>query len=297
MLNYTLPGMIEHNDLLSFFIEINAAHSDMFFDDVCLASVYGGFRGSKLCGGRTNGGAAYKVEQVTALIERYNEVDVACNATFSNMFATAQTLEESAFDLAICETLEAGARSGVPNGAILYSDELAEELRERFSHITLIASTTKGLSSAEQVEEACERYDRVVLDYNRTHDEAFIGALSSPEKIEVMVNEYCTPGCPFREEHYRQVSLAQLEGNACSFQCRHEPGPQAYGFLQGLIEGDVFLKNADARDLHENYGIEHFKIVGRGLERYDIVDSLLYYLVQPDCWYEIRDFLVHHDYL
>ena len=40
-----------------------------------------------------------------------------------------------------------------------------------------------------------------------------------------------------------------------------------------------------------------FKIVGRGLSRYDVIDSYLYYLVKPEHWYEVRDYLIHRSYL
>ena len=293
MIRYTLPGMTEFTDILTFFIQVNAAHPDMFFDDIEIESVYGGFLGSKLCGGRSSAGKTYDVEQVAALIRRYNEAGIGCNATFSNQFATAETLHESTYDQAILEALAQDGR----NGAIVYSDELADAMREQYPGLLLIASTTKGIASKPQFEEALKRYGRVVVDYNHTRDEELFSLLEDTSCVELMVNEYCTPNCPFRDEHYAEISRAQLDGEQSSFTCRHAPSPQAYGFLQGLIEGDVFLKNAEVRALHDAWGISQFKIVGRGLERYDIVDSLLYYLVQPDCWYEIRDFLIHHDYL
>lgn len=293
MIRYTLPGMTEFTDLLTFFIQVRAAHPDMFYEDVEIDSVYGGFLGSRLCGGRSSAGEQYDVGQIAALIARYNEAGVACNATFSNQFATAQTLENSEYDDAVLAALA----NGSGNGVIVYSDELADAIRAKYPQLRLIASTTKTLDTAQKIAEALERYDRAVLDYNHTTDAELIARVAQPGRLEAMVNEYCTPGCPYRHEHYAEISRAQLAGEQSSFACKHDPSPQAYGFLQGLIEGDVFLKNADVRKMHDEFGIEHFKIVGRGLERYDIVDSLLYYLVQLDCWYEIRDFLVRHDYL
>ncbi|MBE6472665.1 MAG: hypothetical protein E7Z99_03670 [Coriobacteriaceae bacterium] len=289
---YTLPGLMEFSTINLFLIEAARAHEGLLFDDVEIESVYGGFPGIKLGGGRNNAGAEAPLDAVERLVGRYNELGVACNVTFSNQFATGASLRECAYDRQVLAVLAAGEG----NGVIVWSDELARAVRDEFPELKIIASTTKALVSAEDVEDACECYDRVVLDYSLTKDEAFIKGLRHPERIEVMVNEYCTPGCPFRAEHYREVSRAQLESRQAEFPCRHEPGPQAYGFLQGLLGGDVFLRNDDVRRYREKLGVTSFKVVGRGLDRYDIADSYLYYLVQPDCWYDIRDALVRNGF-
>lgn len=293
MIEYTLPGMTEHADLLSLFIGLKESQPGMFFEDVAIQSVYGGFAGCALCGGRNNLGKQPSLEGAAALIGRYNERGVACNATFTNQF-----VEEGALAADDCANgLLRALAQGCGNGVIVRSDVLAAYVRREFPQLKLILSTTASLGTPAAHNRACKDFDRVVLDYNLTHDDAALAQLEHPEAIELMVNEYCTLGCPWREEHYRAVSAAQLEGRACDFACRHSPAPQAHGFMQGLIDGDVFLHNADVRRVQREHGIGCFKIVGRGLDRYDVIDALLYYLVQPDCWYEIRDFLVHHDYL
>ena len=264
----------------------------MFFDDVIVESVYGSFPGSRLSGGRNNAGEAWPIEFVRARIERYNSLGVGCNVTFSNQFVDGDSLEENPFDKEILESLACG--SG--NGVILYSDELARSIRATFPSLVLIASTTKGLRTVEETDDACGIYHRVVLDYNHSKDEAFFAGLSHPQKAEVMVNEYCTLGCAYRDDHYRAVSEAQLRGEEADFPCHNAMVPQAYGFLNGLVEGDVFLRNADIRRYHDKFSIGSFKIVGRGLSRYDVVDSYLYYLIKPEFWYEIRDFMIHHDF-
>ena len=137
----------------------------------------------------------------------------------------------------------------------------------------------------------------MVLNYNLTHDEQVISSIDHPEKLEVMANEYCTLGCPYRTEHYRATSESQIKGVPCAFECKHKPAPQVWGFLNGLIEGDVFLKNDQIRHYANDLGVGSFKIVGRGLSRYDVIDSYLYYLVKPEHWYEVRDYLIHRSYL
>lgn len=292
-IRYTIPGMTEFPDICLLFCGLWRKQPDMFFPDVAIESVYGGFPGSRLGGGRNNAGPQMDAAQVSEMIGRYNELGIGCNATFTSQHASCAELAEGGYERMLLEALAAGQG----NGAILWSDELAACVRRDFPSLALVASTTKELPDVAQTEALLGLYDRAVLEYNIVHDPAELARITRPEGLEIMVNEYCTLHCPHRREHYADVSLCQHEGRVSSFACRHDPAPQAYGFMQGLADGEVFLKNAEVRAIAKERGVEHFKIVGRGLERYDVVDALLYYLVQPDCWYEVRDFLVRHHYL
>lgn len=292
MIKYTIPGMTEFADICLLFASLSRSKPDMFFEDIAVESVYGGFPGSRMCGGRNNLGAQMPAEQVTSIVERYNNAGVGCNVTFTNQHATVEDLSLGLYDRMILDALAAGEN----NGVVVYQDCLARWIREHYPALKLIASATKELLTVAETCALSSLYDRAVLNYNLTHDDDALASAAEPSFLEVMVNEYCTLGCPYRKAHYADVSLCQYEGRQSRFKCMHDPAPQAYGFMQGLADGDVFLKNRQVRELAAK-GCEHFKIVGRGLERYDLVDALLYYLVQPDCWYEVRDFLIHHNYL
>lgn len=55
-------------------------------------------------------------------------------------------------------------------------------------------------------------YYLVVLDYDLNYDEAALAAVKPyADRIEMLVNEVCYPGCPKRTERYLQQSRPQLE--------------------------------------------------------------------------------------
>ena len=298
MVSYTLPGMTEFPELNLLFLSFYRDARDIFFDDISIESVYGGFPGSKLCGGRNNVGAPLRAADVEKCFARYRDLGVACNVTFTNQFATNNAIENDAYGRLVLDLLDKQSPEGdLPNGVILYTDAMSEYVRAEHPCLRRISSTTKQLGSIEATNREMDDFDRVVLNYNFTHDEQALSAIVQPGKLEVMANEYCTLGCPFRSEHYRATSESQIKGTPCSFKCRHKPAPQAWGFLSGLIEGDVFLKNDQIRHYANDFGVGSFKIVGRGLSRYDVIDSYLYYLVKPEHWYEVRDYLIHRNYL
>ena len=298
MVSYTLPGMTEFPDLNLLFLSFYRDARDIFFDDVAIESVYGGFPGSGLCGGRNNLGTPLRAAEVEKCLARYRDLGVACNVTFTNQFATADAIEADACGRLVLDALdEQSTDSDTPNGVILYTGAMDGFVRSEHPRLRRISSTTKQLESIEATNKEIDVFDRVVLNYNFTHDEQAISAVEHPEKLEVMANEYCTLACPFRSDHYRATSESQIKGVPCGFTCRHKPAPQAWGFLNGLVEGDVFLKNDQVRHYANDLGVGNFKIVGRGLSRYDVIDSYLYYLVKPEHWYEVRDYLIHRNYL
>ena len=93
MVSYTLPGMTEFPDLNLLFLSFYRDARDIFFDDVAIESVYVGFPGSPLCGGRNNLGEAISLGDVEKCLARYRNLGVACNVTFTNQLATSAAIE------------------------------------------------------------------------------------------------------------------------------------------------------------------------------------------------------------
>lgn len=106
MVSYTLPGMTEFPDLNLLFLSFYRDARDIFFDDVAIESVYGGFPGSPLCGGRNNLGEAISLGDVEKCLARYRNLGVACNVTFTNQLATSAAIERDAYGKRILSLLD-----------------------------------------------------------------------------------------------------------------------------------------------------------------------------------------------
>lgn len=294
MVNMTIPGLTELSDINMLFLCLQKSDPDVFFDGVRVISVYGGVPGAKFCGGRNSFGACMDLGQVSELVARYNDLGAACNLTYTNQLVDERALAQSGYSTALLDVLDQGAMAGVRNGVVLYADALDEYVAREHPSLTRISSTTKDIEDVAAINEEAVRFDRVVLNYNLTRSKGVISQIAHPEKLEVMVNEYCTPGCPNRRRHYQHISLDQVRGSRTPFVCAFAEArpPQALGFLNGLINGSVFLRNEDVRAYADELGVGSFKVVGRELARYDVVDSYLYYLIKPEYWYEVRDMLI-----
>jgi hypothetical protein len=122
-----------------------------------------------------------------------------------------------------------------------------------------------------------------VLNYNHNKDRTFIESISRPEKVEVMVNEFCRPRCLYRQAHYAHNSKDQLDGVIRPFEpARFCGASMTPPHSAHASDHPVVLTNAQVRELSDTYGIEHFKIVGRGVAFETVLEAYAYYLLKPE---------------
>ena len=103
-------------------------------------------------------------------------------------------------------------------------------------------------------------------------------------RIEILVNEVCVPGCPKREEHYRQQSQMQLEFDVnTAFSC---PNLSQTRSFEQCKSRPAFISNEEIGSYIDR-GFVNFKIAGRGMPVDYVKESYLYFLVKD----EERDFI------
>lgn len=271
MIKYTLPDFTVGLGLNLFFISLLARRPGWFQDDVTIDSVYGCFPGCSMNGGRAYIRERTSVGKMDDTFSLLQEHGVKPRLTFTNMLAGQEHLRDRYFNA----ILEVGARHGAE--AIVHSDAVGDYIRENFG-MNLVLSTTRAIEKVDELNRMVDLYDFVVLNYNRHKDPAFLLSIEKPQKVEVMVNEFCQHGCPHRQEHYEHNSRDQLAGVMRPFECiakhadffDHDPGHP------------VIFTDKEVGDLSEIYGIECYKIVGRGVAFQTVLESYVYYLVKPN---------------
>ena len=282
-LNYALPDFTAGLKMNLSLIESWRNDPAMFRDGVRFDSVYDCFPRCRANGGRHHLGKPYTSFWMHATLAALNNVGVKARLTFTNMFIDGSTLRDDAY---VREILDVASRYDVE--IIVYSDDVADYLRQNYP-FKLVLSTTREITDVETLNDALERFDYVVLNYNLNKDYDFIAQVAHPERLEVMVNELCAPNCPVRKLHYEHESRDQMNGESTLFreECRR---PKAD--LMDLFSGPVVLSNEEVDRLRADYGILNFKIVGRNRKCENFVDVLLYYLVKPEYHADVRRMLV-----
>lgn len=271
MIKYTLPDFTVGLSRNLFFIRLWRAHPEYFIDGLQLESVYGCFPDCILNGGRAFIRERYTDEQIEQTFALLRDENVVPRLTFTNMLAQPMHLEDDYVQDILQVTQKYHGE------VIVYSDEIAELIKERYG-LACILSTTRGIRDIDEVNQLTKKYDYVVLDYNLNKDYGFIKQIEDSEKIEIMVNEFCQYQCPHREEHYLHNSEDQMSGTMRTFECYHQdPGK----FFDHSPDHPVFLTDTQVQELNQTFGINYFKIVGRGIHPETNLESYTYYLVKP----------------
>lgn len=273
MIGYTLPDFTVGLKRNLLFAQLMRDCPQFFREDVRIDSVYGCFPGCVANGGRAFVREPYTREQMEATFDALDGQGVAARLTFTNMLLEERHLTDPYFNL----ILDTAAAHGA--GAIVYADLVADYIRARHPHMELTLSTTREILDPGELNRAFDSYDVVVLNYNKNKDRAFLDAVEKPAQLEVMANELCNPGCPHRAEHYLHNSRDQLEGRVTEFRRCNLAGKD---FFKLAPTSPTILTPDDVADLNARYGIERFKLVGRGVAGDVTLESYLYYLVRPE---------------
>ena len=269
-----LPGLCYFRYLNNVLINLMNQYPESFRDGYRIGSVYGTFPGAIWNGGRTVFGITSKGD-MQKIISAYNSKGVPVRFTWTNSL-----LEEKHLSDTYCNLIMKMADNGM-NQVLVNREVLETYIRSEYPGFKLISSTTKRMLDLEALrEEIAKDYFLVVLDYDLNHNDEVLSALQPhADKIEILVNEICYPGCKMRLEHYRNQSKAQLEYDSNpTFKCPNNSTPRSF---KECAKRPAFLSNEEIES-YVDRGYVNFKIVGRGLPIEFVKDSYLYFLVKED---------------
>ena len=268
MIKYTLPDFTSALGLNLFFARLAMERPEAMRPGVRIDSIYGCFPSCPLNGGRAAIREPFTRDKVRWTFSVLAEYGLTARLTLTNMLAGEPEVDDPYSTMILEEAANAGA------WAIVYSDEVARLVRKRYG-LPLVLSTTRETLDADGLNRALDAYDCVVLNYNLGKDRAFLSQVKRPERLEIMVNEYCQPHCPRRNQHYLHNSTDQIRGTLTDFPC---PATKP-SFFEHPAGHPILFTADEVRETAERFGIPWFKIVGRGTSFEANLEALSYYLV------------------
>lgn len=277
-----LPGFAYFRFLNQVTINLMKDYPEAFRDGYAIGSVYGTFPGAIWNGGRAVFGLTPK-EEMAKLISVYNKAGIPVRFTWTNSLLTEEHVHDT-----YCNLIMRVADNGM-NQVLVNRPVLEDYLREKYPDYKFISSTTKCLTNIEDIKAEFKKdYELVVLDYNMNHNEEVLKELEPvADKIEILVDEICFPGCPKRKEHYADESRMQLEYSVgTSFDCPNKHVEKRS--FDECKQRPAFISNEEIGS-YINRGYVNFKIVGRGLPPNMVKESYLYYLVKDESRKFIRE--------
>ncbi len=276
-----LPGFCYFRLLNQVLMNLMKDYPDCFREGYCIGSVYGTFPGAIWNGGRAVFGITGK-DDIAAILKVYNSRGIPVRFTWTNSL-----LEEKHVYDTYCNLIMKLADNGM-NQVLVNQPVLEDYIRRNYPDFKLISSTTKRITDVKGLREELDKdYFLVVLDYDLNHNEEVLSAIQDKaDRIEILVNEVCYPGCPKRSEHYRQQSRMQLEYDInTSFPCPNKTRERKFAECK---DRPAFISNEQIQQ-YADQGFVNYKIVGRGMPMDFVKESYLYYLVKDDARSFIRD--------
>lgn len=276
-----LPGFCYFRLLNQVLMNLMKDYPDCFREGYCIGSVYGTFPGAIWNGGRAVFGITGK-DDIAAILKIYNSRGIPVQFTWTNSL-----LEEKHVYDTYCNLIMKLADNGM-NQVLVNQPVLEDYIRRNYPDFKLISSTTKRITDVKGLREELDKdYFLVVLDYDLNHNEEVLSAIQDKaDRIEILVNEVCYPGCPKRSEHYRQQSRMQLEYDInTSFPCPNKTRERKFAECK---DRPAFISNEQIQQ-YADQGFVNYKIVGRGMPMDFVKESYLYYLVKDDARSFIRD--------
>ncbi len=286
-MKFHIPDFWKHWELNLNLIDMIHDHPEYFYDGVEIASCFGCFAPALWNGGRTLSGYTSK-EQITNTIKWFNERNVPIRYTFTNPTIVAKDLKDP-FCNRLCKLAENGFNELICNAPVL-----EEYIRRTYPKYPLISSTCKQLEELDELMAEFEKdYKLVVLDYNWNNDFERLEKIPMEyrSRCEILINPYCIPHCKRRGEHYRILGECQRKaaalangtstdknvfGGAMEFKCDN---PQ-YNFYQ-ITQYSTFVPRENL-DRYMGMGFNNFKIEGRVLNMYNVLESYVYYMAKPE---------------
>ena len=228
---YHLPGLFEFYELYKVFLPLFREHREYFYDWCEIGSIYGAPADCLWGGGRAGFGEHYP-DEVLELMEEYG---ISARLTFSNSLLKNEHLSDKKCN-GLCALFE--KRETIKNGVIIHSDILLNYLKNKYSGLYFVSSTTKVLTDFNEFLEELKRDDfcYVVPDFrlNKTFDKLNTFPQEYKDKVEFLCNECCYFGCRDRKACYEVVSRKNLGENCPEHYCKAPDADGGYIFSKAM---------------------------------------------------------------
>lgn len=278
MIKFSIPDYYGHADLVFKFLDLQQMYPHYFYDNRIIDSAYGLPANLIWNGGRIFNRTNLCQQQAYEMFDAYAQYE---NFHLRHTCTNCMLTEELYLDHNCNTWIKYCEREG--DSIIIYDDKLMEYLKTKYPKYTYIISTTKRIDDIKIYNEYSKN-NLTVLDYRFNHDEDFLKKLEYPQNIEILCAESCIDNCPNREEHYRSISISQLNTpNHPYYVCPFATDENNISvFYDKIMKRNHAITNEYIDYLYNTYGFCNFKISGRITMLPIYVESICYYLVKPE---------------
>ena len=295
---FHLPGLRYNFPLNMMWVSLMETHPEYFRENIEIGSFFGVFPTALWNGGRlTPTYDQCDAGFVKSVIKAINDKGIPIRYTFTNPLLE----EDDCYD-PYCNFLMEAANNGM-NEVMVFSPILEEYLREKYPNFAYNSSTCKEIKDVDELNKEMEKpYKYVVLDYNLNNHWELLDGLKHKEKLEVLINTLCEPGCKRRGEHYKQIARDQRQVLENRKLPKEEQVPikqwhcdyGEYNCVHTIQDYPTFIPPEDIWGKYVPAGINNFKIEGRTANLFSLIDTYCFFMLKPECVGEARLLLINN---
>ena len=280
-----------------YWISMLKQHPEYFREGVKIASVFGCFPFSLWNGGRLVGSDQCDAAFVQNVVKSINTQGIPVRYTFTNPLLKKEDLSDP-----FCNFCLKAADNG-KNEVLVFSPLLEEYIRTKYPSYKLDSTTCKEIKDINALKEELEKdYRYVVLDYNLNNHFDLLEELPHKEKVEVLVNALCIPGCPRRGAHYENIAVNEkimMENRKLppNRQKPVVPWKCEYGDHNNIYTIQDYCTFVSPELIWEKYvpmGISNFKIEGRTANLFSLIETYCFFMIRPEHVGEARLLLLRN---
>lgn len=282
---FHLPGLRYNYPLNMFWVSMLEQFPEYFREGVEIGSFFGCFPMSLWNGGRLISHDQCDSAFVQNVVKNVNAKGIPVRYTFNNTMISEPELQDP-----FCNFCMDVANNGM-NEVMIFSPILEEYLRDKYPNFKYNSSTCKEIKDIDTLNaEIAKDYQYVVLDYNLNNRWDLLEGVEHKEKLEVLVNTLCVPGCKRRGDHYKNIAKNQrtiLKNRNLppEHQIPIEPWHCEYGDHNCIHTIQDYPTFISVEQIYEEYlprGINNFKIEGRTAYLFSLIDTYCYYMIKPE---------------
>lgn len=294
---FHLPGLRYNYPLNMFWISMLETHPEYFRDGVEIGSLFGIFPLALWNGGRFIGNDQCDAGFVRSVIRAVNAKGIPIRYTFTNPLLTESDLKDP-----YCNFLLEAADNGM-NEVLVFSPILEAYIRENYPGYAVNSTTCKEIRDVADLNAELERdYKYVVLDYNLNNRWDLLEGVEHKERLEILINALCTPNCPRRGDHYKNIARNEriVLANRKLPPSRQKPlipWQCSYGDhnnLYTIMDYPTFVSPEQIWNEYLPRGIVNFKIEGRTGNLFSLIETYCYFMIKPEHVGEARLLLLRN---
>ena len=263
---------------------------EKFYDDVKISSVFGSF--PCIWNGGRNIHGEISERKIKDILSFYNSHEISIRNTFTNSLLTYPMYLDYIGNLICIYCTQIGEQYNITNSCIINQDEFGKFIQETYPNLSIIYSTTKGLSDINDINKYSQN-NLLIPSYTINYDFNILTNLQYPNNIELLcIESGCQSNCPNRQLHEQLVNRINLKLNIDNnFQCSVY-NPYWY---EGYNNPQIYIPINLIREKYIPLCLNKFKISGRGNSMINVInniESFINYFVYPQYKDYIRNKLL-----